>query len=395
MKTNITANSAVICCSYHSIPENAQCQLVLSWADSCKIIDVANQEGTQSISLSELKPFTIYSYYASIDYEGVKTNGDIKEFRTDWLYPTCQTGEVLNITESSAVVECSFQNVESSPFGNMLQCGVIVYCDFDTKFFPVEKLDTNLLITLDGLLAHTQYNYYAVIDNIGSDSVIIDFPIKGNIKQFTTEGNGDNDGRWVDLGLSVLWAAYNVGASSPEEYGGYYAWGETEEKNSYTSENYKFYNSSTYYYDFIGEEISGTSYDVANIKMGDGARMPTLTEIDELVNNCTFIYYKYNDVPGTSVIGPSGKSIFLPFAGIKSYESDFNYENWNEENIRPVFLDKGYYGYFWSGTYYDNNEIGAYGLNCCENYGYWYGGYGYGNYGARYNGQSVRPVKDK
>lgn len=384
--TNITANSAVICCSYHSIPENAQCQLVLSWADSCKIIDVANQEGTQSISLSELKPFTIYSYYASIDYEGVKTNGDIKEFRTDWLYPTCQTGEVLNITESSAVVECSFQNVESSPFGNMLQCGVIVYCDFDTKFFPVEKLDTNLLITLDGLLAHTQYNYYAVIDNIGSDSVIIDFPIKGNIKQFTTEGNGDNDGRWVDLGLSVLWAAYNVGASSPEEYGGYYAWGETSTKSDYTWENYKhrerddydhYHNGDDCWcwdYKFIGNEISGTSYDVAYVQWGGGARMPTLTEVKELVNNCTFTDGSYNGVRGSYVTGPNGNSIFLPFAGYR-YDGDLNYE--------------GSAGIFWSGSYsvvYDG--LRAYSLCCYEGYGDWH------NISRSY-GHTVRPVTEK
>ena len=163
--------------------------------------------------------------------------------------------------------------------------------------------------------------------------------------------------QWVDLGLSVLWAAYNVGASSPEEYGGYYAWGETSTKSYYTQENYKFYNQFTDRYDFIGSEISGTSYDVAHVKWGDGARMPTLTEVKELVNNCTFKHGTYNGVKGNYVTGPNGNSIFLPFAGYR-YGGDLYLEGSN--------------GYFWFGTYDDG--IGgdlAYSLDCRGDYGYW------------------------
>lgn len=182
-------------------------------------------------------------------------------------------------------------------------------------------------------------------------------------------GNGDE--RWVDLGLSVLWAAYNVGASSPEEYGGYYAWGETEVKSSYTCENYKYYNPSTDDFNIIGNEISGTSYDVAHVKWGEGARMPTLTEIKELVNKCTFTGGSYNGARGNYVTGPNGKSIFLPFAGGRHYNNLFNEDS---------------SGYFWSGTYdeYDGACCLYYSSGACD----WDGDdleYGY----------SVRPVKDK
>lgn len=180
-----------------------------------------------------------------------------------------------------------------------------------------------------------------------------------------------NDGKWVDLGLSVLWAAYNVGASSPEEYGGYYAWGETEVKSSYTCENYKYYNPSTDDFNIIGNEISGTSYDVAHVKWGEGARMPTLTEIKELVNKCTFTGGSYNGASGNYVTGPNGKSIFLPFAGGRHYNNLFNEDS---------------SGYFWSGTYdeYDGACCLYYSSGACD----WDGDdleYGY----------SVRPVKDK
>lgn len=146
-------------------------------------------------------------------------------------------------------------------------------------------------------------------------------------------GQEESDDRWVNLGLSVLWAAYNVGASSPEVYGGYYAWGETETKSDYTYENYKYYNSSTGVYDFIGKEISGTSYDVAHVKWGGGARMPTLEEVKELVTNCTIESGTYNGVAGDYVTGPNGNSIFLPFSG-------------NANVVDYV----GYSSYFWSGT---------------------------------------------
>lgn len=182
--------------------------------------------------------------------------------------------------------------------------------------------------------------------------------------------------RWVDLGLpsGILWAAYNVGANSPEEYGGYYAWGETEEKESYTWENYWFNNPSTGDFDFIGNEISGTSYDVAHVQWGGGARMPTLTEVKELVNNCTFKYGTYNGVKGHYVTGPNGNSIFLPFAGSRD---------------RYGLYSEGNNGYFWSGTfnYYNYDDCACY-LKCGKDYSTWGGD-------DRRHGRSVRPVTEK
>lgn len=196
-------------------------------------------------------------------------------------------------------------------------------------------------------------------------------------------GQEESDDRWVDLGLSVLWAAYNVGASSPEVYGGYYAWGETEEKSDYTWENNYKYAEKYYYgsgpYDwfwvgsFIGEEISGTQYDVAHVKWGGGARMPTFEEVKELVNNCSFEYGTYNGVEGDYVTGPNGNSIFLPYAGYR-YNGFLDYESIN--------------GYFWSGSFDDLEARYAYYIYCHESFGTW--GYSY-----RSKGMSVRPVKEK
>lgn len=191
----------------------------------------------------------------------------------------------------------------------------------------------------------------------------------------------DEEARWVDLGLSVLWAAYNVGASSPEEYGTYFSWGEVEEKAEYTWNNYIFHDWSTNEYYFIGSEISGTSYDAASVKWGGGARMPTLEEVEELVNNCTIASGNRNGIAGVLATGPNGNCIFLPYAGSRfSVPSDPGCN---------LYYD-GSQCWFWSGTYNENTK------------------YGYGAYmlsgggqtlrkssGDRYHGRSIRPVKNK
>ena len=198
-------------------------------------------------------------------------------------------------------------------------------------------------------------------------------------------------GQWVDLGLpsGVKWAGWNVGASAPEEYGGYFAWGEIEEKNEYSFETYihreqgypcnerpKYHQGaecSCWEYKNIGDNISGTSYDVASVRWGGGARMPTLEEIDELCDECYWEGGYLNGVAGDFVIGPSGNSIFIPYAGYR-YGTVLRYE--------------GGIGCYWSGTLYDNDNDCA-----CRLYCDWRGGsclYGWN----REDGFPVRPVSD-
>ena len=149
-------------------------------------------------------------------------------------------------------------------------------------------------------------------------------------------------GKIVDLGLSVKWAGWNIGATSPEGYGGYYAWGETTEKSDYLEKNYKHYNTSTGEYTHICDNISGTwIYDVALSKWGGGWRMPTKEEIEELVKKCTWEWGPYKGVNGQYVIGPNGNSIFLPAAG-RRYAGELYIE-------LP-------FGYYWSATNYDDDS---------------------------------------
>jgi len=132
-------------------------------------------------------------------------------------------------------------------------------------------------------------------------------------------------GQAVDLGLSVYWASCNLGAEKPEDYGDYYAWGETKPKNRYKDEDYAYYNSSSCSFIDIGQDIGGTEYDATTVNLGKDWRMPTKDEVKELMNNCTWVWVQINNTNGYKVIGKNGNTIFLPASGLKVvYEAGKN-----------------------------------------------------------------------
>ena len=177
--------------------------------------------------------------------------------------------------------------------------------------------------------------------------------------------SGIADGHeWVDLGLpsGTKWATCNVGADSPEDYGDYFAWGETEPKSSYNESNYTYSNN-----------------DAANANWGGDWRMPTKTEQEELLNSyyTTSIWTTQNKVKGYKITSnKNGNTIFLPAAGRRS-----------NTDLTHV----GSYGYYWSSTLYPYGSLRfAYGLYFLSS------GQGNGNEGySRYQGNSVRPVLTK
>lgn len=142
---------------------------------------------------------------------------------------------------------------------------------------------------------------------------------------------------YVDLGLSVKWATCNIGASSPELYGNYYAWGETLTRNSYYQNTYKFYNSNTEEVLHIGDNISGTQYDAATYYWGNKWRMPTKSELEELLTRCSWTWTTQSGIQGYNVVGKNGQSIFLPANG--SYSG-------NDKGAKA-----GIFGEYWSGTF--------------------------------------------
>lgn len=115
----------------------------------------------------------------------------------------------------------------------------------------------------------------------------------------------------IDLGLSVRWAPFNVGATSPEAYGDYFAWGETKPKALYKPDTYRWFQKSTGVMD-IGKQISGTKLDAARVIWRGAWRLPTREECTELRDKCKWTLTTRNGVKGMLVTGPNGNSIFLP-----------------------------------------------------------------------------------
>ena len=127
-----------------------------------------------------------------------------------------------------------------------------------------------------------------------------------NIRSFTLNEIEITQGELIDLGLSVKWMSYNLGANNITEYGKYYGWGDPIGTGSMNREDYPTYNS-----------ISGTGYDAAWKNLGTEYRIPTETEWNELVKYCQWEWVHYKNLYGYKVQGPNGNSIFLPAAGYR------------------------------------------------------------------------------
>ena len=186
---------------------------------------------------------------------------------------------------------------------------------------------------------------------------------------------------YVDLGLSVKWATCNVGATKPEEYGDYFAWGETQPKDYYDWSTYKWCNGSdntqtkyctdSYYGTVDNKTQLELSDDAARANWGGSWRMPTTEEQQELINNCTWIWTTQNGVNGYKVTSKkNGNSIFLPAAGYR---------------LGSSLGGAGSYGYYWLSSLDTVDPSYACYLRFNSDYVGWY-------YDYRYLGFTVRPV---
>lgn len=151
----------------------------------------------------------------------------------------------------------------------------------------------------------------------------------------------------VDLGLSVRWATTNIGARKPYDYGAYYAWAEVESKEFFSSGNYKYgngnpytkYESREYYPKYDGKKVLEPEDDAAASIWGNGWRMPTRKEMEELIAYCTWEWTTVNGIYGAKVYskadGLEDQYIFLPASG-------------SMDGNEP--LDKGDYVQFWTSS---------------------------------------------
>lgn len=282
------------------------------------------------------------------------------------------TGGASGITDNKAVVSGYGDCLETAD--SVRNLGIVYSTsgtpDINNGTFVSSGLTTSgdFSIAINNLKSETTY-YYRTCLNLDGKYYY------GTVSTFKTKADEITPGQEVDLGLSVKWGGWNVGASSPEGYGGYFAWGETEEKTNYSFTTYKYYYDTDgdgyKEYAKIGNNICGTQYDVARQKWGGSWRMPTYDELSELRSKCTWTWITYKGINGYKVTGPNGNSIFLPAAGYR---------------VGTSLRSQGSYGGYWSGTLSENDSYYAWNL-CLDNRNHYLDCY------TRDFGYTVRPVK--
>ena len=190
----------------------------------------------------------------------------------------------------------------------------------------------------------------------------------------------------VDLGLSVKWATCNVGADTPEEYGDYFAWGETESKSYYSWSTYewcngsyntmtKYCNNSSYGYNGFtdNKSVLDPEDDAAHVNWDGRWRMPTDAEWTELRTQCVWTWTTLGGKNGYNVRGPNGNTIFLPAAGYRNGTSLYG---------------AGSRGNYWSSSLITDDPFNALYVDFSSSSVYRY------YYALRFNGLSVRPVSE-
>ncbi len=310
------------------------------------------------------------------------------EITSDYWYPQYKvvvtTGDATDITSNEALCHGSVGAIEEDFPGYSYGICYSTSSDPTSDQAAIHVAGSSIengaySVFLSGLEAEKTYYYCAYME-------WDERYYYGEVKSFNTDEPSVTRGTAIDLGLSVKWASHNVGAKRPEDSGEYFSWGETETKDNFHSSTYKYYfkgqvvhpGAAYSSYVYLGEEISGTEYDVAHVKWGRGWRMPTKAEFMELNEKCTFEWVTINGMSGHYITGPNGKSIFLPACGgfgpdLFSFNVQVLY--WTGTQLKGVEGHPMPFAMTWYGTD-ENSPWGGKGVT----------------YKYRYEGYPIRPV---
>ena len=308
---------------------------------------------------------TSQAYYMKCSSSSVSTNSTAYRYTGKYIRP----------------VQCPVQSVTLSADSTKIKIGKTF--QLTVTVTPPHAIQTVAWTSSDQSVATVSES--GLVKGVGTGSAVITattaeggLTATCNVEVFEPDYNGHE---FVDLGLSVEWATCNVGASSPEDYGDYFAWGETEPKDYYDWSTYKWCNGSdntltkyctdSYYGTVDNKTVLDLEDDAAHVNWGGDWRMPTLAEQEELINNCTWEWKTQNGVKGRKATSKiNGNSIFLPAAGYRDGSSLYSV---------------GSRGNYWSSSLYSSYSGSAYFLYFSSDYVDWGGsGHGYG--------QSVRAV---
>lgn len=315
-------------------------------------VEMIFSDGLYSTKLDDLLSNTLYyiRYLAKNSYSMLLIDEKHSFSTLEIMLPTVETVSVTDIMTNKATVS---GNVLSYGDGNIGECGVVYSASqnptLEDSVVVYGETIGEFTCSLTGL--QPGITYYVRAYATGKKGTAY-----GDELSFTTETHA-----YVDLGLSVKWATCNIGASSPEEYGDYFAWGETAPKDVYVWSTYKWCNGSqntlTKYctnkeYGAVDNKITlELEDDAAHVNWGGEWRMPTKAELEELREKCTWMPAQINGVSGREITGPNGNKLFLPYSG---YCSEGKYPGGGQascwSNTSSSF-NAYYLTYNWRGYY--------------------------------------------
>ena len=260
--------------------------------------------------------------------------------------PSVTTYSAMNVRETEAIVSGC---VTSDGGANIIEHGVVYGLKKNPTIENQKVIShddlTKFYCQLPNLIKDTLYYARAYATNSQGTSYGAQVTFSTINHQTTEPTLTDSGFGYVDLGLSVMWATCNIGATATEQHGDYYAWGEIEPKNNYNWKTYKWCNNSdtalTKYcvnskYGIVDDKVLlDHEDDAASVLWGASWHMPTDEEWTELRTQCTWYWICKNDVNGYKVVGKNGNSIFLPISGYR--------------------LDKEYYDNETSGCYWSKS----------------------------------------
>lgn len=318
-------------------------------------VEMIFSDSVYNTKLDDLLSNTLYyiRYLAKNSYSMVLIDEEHSFTTQEIKLPTVKTLSVTDIEINSASVS---GYVESYNDGSIGECGIVYGVNqnpsLEDSVVVHGKTIGNFNCTLTGLQSGITYYVRAYATGQKGTSY-------GEELSFTTKTEPNHP--YIDLGLSVKWATYNIGASSPEEYGDYFAWGETEPKDVYDWSTYKWCNGSqntlTKYctkreYGVVDNKTAlELEDDAAHVNWGGEWRMPTQAELEELRTKCTWLPAKINGVSGREITGPNGNTLFLPYSGYCSegkYPGGGTGHSWSSTSsaydaYKLVYSWNGYY----------------------------------------------------
>lgn len=275
--------------------------------------------------------------YAQMDgYPAIGYTLSISKVSKNYAYFDAPAKGIVD--EETGKVQIPLNNLKFVKDGEELQYKFVIEVSFDGELYyedveeasTAEEIDKRIAVVLvldcstsmgDAFepMKAAAVNFIETMENMEVDDS------EPNIPDVPNLGNHE----YVDLGLSVKWATCNVGATTPEEYGDYFAWGETEPKEDYSWTTYKWCNGTreslfkyctdTTYGIVDNKAILEFSDDAARVNWGGNWRMPTYAEFTELREQCTWTWTTQNGVNGYLVtsnkVGYTDRSIFFPATG--------------------------------------------------------------------------------